>query len=173
MPDCHTSTSILARSTMATVLDRIAVRWEASYPALCGVAGAVLGYTALPRALEQMHHKQWVIENIFVAVFTLGTVTAGFGLAIYTFLLTTESGFIGRAKQSIYYRHLLRYVLLATILSAGLAIASIPGMVIKEAPHPHSIHALYTGLWACIVGWTGGALFRAGHLFAIFARQHH
>jgi hypothetical protein len=50
-------------------------------------------------------------RKLFVAVFTLGTVTAGFGFAIYTFLLTTDSGFIGIAKRSIYYRHMLIYVL--------------------------------------------------------------
>jgi hypothetical protein len=126
-----------------------------------------------PGALHYVHVKEWAVENIFVADFTLATVTAGFGLAIYTFLLTTESGFIGLAKRSIYYRHLLTYVLIATVLSAITALLSVPGMVVKEAPAPHSIHAVYVGVWSGLSVWTAAALFRAGHLFAIFAREHH
>jgi hypothetical protein len=46
-------------------------------------------------------------------------------------------------------------------------------MIIKEAPPPHSLHAIYVGLWGGIGAWTMGSLVRAGHLFSIFARQHH
>lgn len=158
---------------MTTLVDKIGVRWEAYYPSALGVISAILGYLFGPDALHFMHAKEWAIENIFVAVFTLGTVTAGFGLAIYTFLLTTESGFIGRMKKSIYYRHLLTYVLIATLLSAALALVSIPGMVIKSAPAHYSWHAVYVGFWAGLDIWTLGALVRAGRLFSVFARQHH
>jgi hypothetical protein len=158
---------------MATITEKIGARWEVTYPILFAAAGVIVGYSYGPGWLEAIHTKQGVVENIFVAVFTLGTVTAGFGLAIYTFLLTTESGFIGRAKRSIYYRHLLTYVLMATVLSAVLAIVSIPGMVIKDAPHPHSLHAIYLAAWAGMLAWASAALFRAGHLFSIFAREHH
>jgi hypothetical protein len=120
-----------------------------------------------------MERQHWVTENLFVAIFTLGTVTAGFGLAIYTFLLTTESGFIGRAKNSVYYRHLLTYVLVGAILSAALSIVSVPGMIVKSVPAVNSLHALYIAIWAGFLGWTAAALFRAGHLFTIFAREHH
>src|ERR1700730_13561914 len=98
---------------MNTLVDKIGVRWEGYYPSLLGIVGAVVGYAIGPEALHAAHVKQWAVENIFVAVFTLATVTAGFGLAIYTFLLTTESGFIGRTKRSIYYKNLLYYVLWA------------------------------------------------------------
>ncbi len=160
-------------TTLAQLTNRIAVRWESNYPMLFACGGALLAYFYSPHALYFVHDAQWAVENIFVAIFTLGTVTAGFGLAIYTFLLTTESGFIGRSKQSIYYRHLLTYVLTATALSAALAIFSIPGMVIKDAPVQHSLHAIYIGVWFGICVWTFAAFFRAGHLFSVFARQHH
>jgi hypothetical protein len=158
---------------MNTLVDKIGVRWEGYYPVAFGFAAAVAGCAVGPRALHAMEAKQWAIENLFVAIFTLATVTAGFGLAIYTFLLTTESGFIGMAKRSIYYRHLLTYVLIATVLSAITAFASVPGMIVKEAPEPHSLHAFYVGVWAGLSFWTAAALFRAGHLFSIFAREHH
>jgi hypothetical protein len=158
---------------MATAVDRLGARWEHIYPGLLGVAGAVAGYLYGPAVLAHMDSRHWDIENLFVAVFTLGTVAAGFGFAIYTFLLTTESGFIGRAKNSIYYRALLTFVLVATILSAVLSIASIPGMIIKSVPAAYSLHALYIAIWTGILAWTGASLFRAGHLFAIFAREHH
>jgi hypothetical protein len=158
---------------MNTLVDKIGVRWEGYYPSAFGVIAAVAGGTIGIHAFHYVHVKQWAIENIFVAIFTLATVTAGFGLAIYTFLLTTESGFIGRAKRSIYYRHLLTYVLIATVLSAITAFVSVPGMVVKEAPEPHSLHAVYVGVWSGLSVWTAAALFRAGHLFSIFAREHH
>jgi uncharacterized membrane protein len=151
---------------MVALADKIGARWEAAYPSVTGIAAGVVAYLYAPE------HK-WAIENIFVAIFTLGTVTAGFGLAIYTFLLTTESGFIGKTKRSIYYRHLLKYVLIATIASAILSIVSIPGMVVKDVPRPYSLHAIYIAVWAGVGGWTVGSLFRAGHLFSIFAREHH
>lgn len=156
---------------MTTLVDKFGARWEANYPLVFATVAAVFGYVFGPAALHSMHSKQWVIENVFVATFTLATVTAGFGFAIYTFLLTTETGFIARAKRSIYYKRLLTFVLLATALSAILAFISVPGMVVKEAPHPHSAHAFYVGMWAGVVGWTSAALFRAGYLFSIFARE--
>ncbi|MGX9431757.1 hypothetical protein [Bradyrhizobium sp. LeoA1S1] len=158
---------------MNTLVDKIGVRWEEHYPSVFGIIGALVGFTLGPEALHYVHAKQWAMENIFVAVFTLATVTAGFGLAIYTFLLTTETGFIGRAKRSIYYRHLLTYVLIATVLSAVAALASVPGMVVKDAPEQYSFHAAYVGVWVGLSIWTAAALFRAGHLFSIFAREHH
>jgi hypothetical protein len=105
--------------------------------------------------------------------FTLATVTAGFGLAIYTFLLTTEGGFIGRAKRSIYYRTLLTYVLQATALSGVLALVSAPLMVVKDMPVAFSFHAFYLALWFGLTVRTTAALYRAGYLFTIFAREHH
>jgi hypothetical protein len=158
---------------MPTLVDKFSLRWEAYYPAVVGGGGAMLGYIYGPEVLHFMHTKDWAIENIFVAIFTLATVTAGFGLAIYTFLLTTESGFIGRAKRSVYYRHLLTYVLTATVFSAVAAVVSIPGMVVKDAPAAHSLHAIYVALWCGIDFWTISTLVRAGRLFAIFAREHH
>ncbi|MGY4288787.1 hypothetical protein ACVWXO_008007 [Bradyrhizobium sp. LM2.7] len=158
---------------MASIAHKITVRWEAAYPALSGLAAAAIGYVYGPHWYEVIHSNNWLIENLFVAIFTLGTVTAGFGLAIYTFLLTTESGFIGRAKRSIYYRHLLTYVLKATLLSAAVALISIPGMVVKEVPAPHSLHAVYLAIWGGVTVWAGAALVRAGHLFSIFAKEHH
>jgi hypothetical protein len=158
---------------MNTLVNKIGVRWEGYYPSVLGVISAIAGCVIGPDALHYIHAKEWAVENLFVAVFTLTTVTAGFGLTIYTFLLTTESGFIGRAKRSIYYRHLLTYVLIATVLSAISALVSVPGMVVKEAPPPHSIHAVYIGVWSGLSIWTAAALYRAGHLFSIFAREHH
>jgi hypothetical protein len=158
---------------MATLLDRISLHWETRYPVLSALVCALLGYFYAPDALHYVHQKQWAIENIFVAVFTLSTVIAGFGFAVYTFLLTTESGFIGRVKNSIYYRHLLTYVLWATALSAALAVMSIPGTVVKDAPDHGSIHAIYVGLWLGVCAWTFSAFFRAARLFSVFAREHH
>lgn len=151
----------------------IALCWERLYPTTFGFGGAIVGYLYGPYILHEFYERQWAIENIFVATFTLGTVAAGFGLTIYTFLLTTESGFIGRAKRSIYYRHMLTYVLNATVMSSISSIVSIPGMIVKESPNPLSIHALYIALWSSIIVWTIATLVRAGLLFSVFAREHH
>lgn len=158
---------------MITIVERIAFQWERLYPPAAGLAGLAVGYLVLPGWLHHFHAKGWAIENGFVAVFTLATVMAGFGLAIYTFLLTTESGFIGRAKRSIYYKQMLTYVVVTAGLNAALAIISIPGMIVKEAPEPHSLYAVYAAIWMATTCWTLAAAYRAGYLFSIFARQHH
>jgi hypothetical protein len=158
---------------MTTLVDRISLQWERVYPLGACALGLVIGYLYAPGWLHNLHAREWAIENIFVAVFTLATVTAGFGLAIYTFLLTTESGFIGRAKKSIYYRQMLTYVVIAAGLSTVVALISVPGMIIKQAPEPHSLHAVYIALWLAASCWTAAAVYRAGYLFSIFARQHH
>jgi hypothetical protein len=100
-------------------------------------------------------------------------VITGFGLAIWTFLLTTESGFIGRAKNSIYYKRLLSFVLGTIALSAALSFLSIPGMIISTPPQPHSLHDVYIAIWFGVTAWTAASLFRAGYVFSIFAREHH
>ena len=143
------------------------------YPLGACAVGLVVGYLYAPGWIHSLHAKQWAIENIFVAVFTLATVTAGFGLAIYTFLLTTESGFIGRAKKSMYYRQMLTYVVIAAGLSTVVALISVPGMIINQPPEPHSLHAVYIAIWLAASCWTTAAVYRAGYLFSIFARQHH
>lgn len=158
---------------MTTIVDRISLQWERVYPLVACAAGLVVGYLLVPSWLHHLHAKDWAIENIFVAVFTLATVLAGFGLAIYTFLLTTESGFIGRTKRSIYYRQMLTYVVIAAGLSTTLAFASVPGMVIKQAPEPHTLHAVYVAGWSALLCWAIAAVYRAGYVFSIFARQHH
>jgi hypothetical protein len=158
---------------MTTIVDRIHYQWERLYPLAVCVVGLVVGYFFAPAWLHHLHEKDWAIENIFVAAFTIATVTAGFGLAIYTFLLTTESGFIGRTKQSIYYKQMLTYVVIAAALSAAMAAVSIPGMVIKQAPAPYSAHAAYVAFWMAMSSWTFAAVYRAGYVFSIFARQHH
>jgi hypothetical protein len=158
---------------MSALRDRFGVKWEAYYPLVLGMIGGLIAYVVGPQLMKSIEAKQWEIENLFVAIFTLGTVTAGFGVAIYTFLLTTETGFIGIAKRTIYYRHLLTYVLIATFLSAVTAVLSIPGMLIKSAPEVGSFHAFYVAVWSGVSIWTGASLFRAGHIFSIFAAEHH
>lgn len=158
---------------MSALGDRFGVKWEAYYPLTFGIVGGLLAYVIGPHTMQAIESRQWEIENLFVAVFTLGTVTAGFGFAIYTFLLTTDSGFIGIAKRSIYYRHILTYVLRGTFLSTVTAVLSIPGMLVKCAPEVGSFHAFYVAVWSGVSIWTGAALFRAGHLFSIFAAEHH
>jgi hypothetical protein len=153
---------------------RISRQWERIYPAtFFGLAGAVAGYLYGPQVLCVIHERQWSLENIFVAVFTLGTVAAGFGLTIYTFLLTTESCFIGMAKRSIHYKQMLTYVLCASSFSGLLSLVSIPGMVVKDAPEPYYVLSMYYALWGGLFIWTCSSLFRAAHIFSIFAREQH
>ena len=158
---------------MTTLVDRIHFQWERVYPLVCGLVGLAVGFFFMPKWLHHIHEKTWAIENVFVAAFTIATVMAGFGLAVYTFLLTTESGFIGRAKRSIYYKQMLTYVVTAAGLSALLAVISIPGMIVKEAPITSTIYCAYAALWSSSTCWTLAAGFRAGHIFSIFAREHH
>jgi hypothetical protein len=158
---------------MPSIANRASLYLERGYPLVIGAVGATVGYLFGPGLLCGFNEKQWIVENIYVAVFTLGTVASGFGLTIYTFLLTTESGFIGRSKKSIYYRRLLIYLRKATLMSGTIAIVSIPGMVIKDVHYTYIFNNLYVSAWCGILTWTSALLFRVVHVFSILAKEHH
>jgi hypothetical protein len=67
----------------------------------------------------------------------------------------------------------LTYVLLATALSGVLALVSAPLIVIKYVPVTLSFDGIYLALWSGVAACTTAALYRAGRLFSVFAREHH
>jgi hypothetical protein len=159
---------------MTTMTDWAWLQWERAYPTVLGVGAGAISLCYAPEILHTIHANNWSVENIYLAIFTIATVASGFTFTTYTFLLTTESGFIGRAKQSIYYRHMLTYVLRATILGGLLAAATVPLLVMKTVPASViSVDNLLVAVWWGLTIGTGAAFFRAAYLFGIFAHQHH
>jgi len=57
---------------MSALGDRFRVKWEAYYPLALGMVGGFLAYVVGPHAMQAIEARQWDIENLFVAVFTLG-----------------------------------------------------------------------------------------------------
>lgn len=159
---------------MTTAVDWLWLQWERVYPTACGIAAGILAFCYGPKLGAAFAKNDWSVENLYLAVLTIATVASGFTFATYTFLLTTESGFIGRAKNSIYYRHMLTYVLRATILGGIVAVATIPFFITKLTPvNILSQSNLLIAFWAALTVGTIAAFYRAAYLFAIFARQHH
>ena len=89
-------------------------------------------------------------------------------------VVTTERGFIGRARGTQPYSQMVRYTLWAVALGAVLTFVSIFMMVAKPIPADHYDVWLYV-----FAAWFGGAVWvfvafvRAAHLFSIFAMKHH
>lgn len=159
---------------MTTVANWFWLQWERTYPTIFGMGGAVLCLFYAPKFFHLAKDSNWSVENIYLAVLTISTVASGFTFTTYTFLLTTESGFIGRAKNSIYYRQMLTYVLRATVLGALVAIATVPLFVMKTISADFwSRDNLIIAIWCGLTIGTATAFYRAAYLFAIFARQHH
>jgi len=158
---------------MATTIDRIHAKVEAGYPALIGAVVGVLSLVYAPTAVEQIIARGWDLGNLYSAVFDVSAIVTPFLFTFYSFVVTTDRGFIGRAKGSIYYKTAIRFTVQALVLGGILTIVSIPMMVIEPAPVVRFgwEHFLLAG-WAALAVGTLAAFVRAAHLFSIFARQH-
>ena len=159
---------------MTTITDWIWLQWERIYPTASGFTAVVAAFAYGPKMIGMFDGHNWSIENLYLAILTVATVASGFTFTTYTFLLTAESGFIGRAKRSIYYRNMLAYVLRATILGGVVTVATVPLFIARLAPTEiWSQGNLLLSLWCGLTVGTAAAFYRAAYLFAIFARQHH
>lgn len=159
---------------MATLVDVVGARWEANYPLALGCAGSVMALAFAPQFLNYIFDNKWDVGVLFSSVFDLAAVATAFSFTFYAFIVTADGGFIGRMKRSIYYKALLRFTIVATILGGILVIASIPLMIVKPIPASSwSISCFAVAVWFGLVAATSAAFFRAARLFAIFASQHH
>jgi hypothetical protein len=155
---------------MASLANQISLRWETWYPAVFGAAAGAAAYVYGPAMFADLHSRGWAEMKIYDSAFDVVVVTTPFLFTVYSFVITTERGFIGRMRSSIYFAALIRYAVTAIWLGAVLTVATIPLQIaaLKPVAGDHwSIVAF--AIWAVLAVATFAALFRAARLFIVFA----
>jgi hypothetical protein len=149
---------------------RIGLAWETFFPFVSGLISGVVVYFWGPRGFSYLATKEYAHESIYSSVFDITSIATAFLLTFFTFVITTDRGFIGRAKGTRPYRLLLAYTLRALALGVALIVLSVPMMVVEPCPVSRADPALYAvAIWAGLSVWTLAAFVRAAHLFSIFA----
>lgn len=155
-----------------SVFDRLGAWWERHHPlALAGVMAAsygVYGYDLMQHAIS----SGWQVGNLYSSAFDVSSVFTAFLFTFYTFVVTTESGFIGRMKKTDVYGLLKSYSSVALVLGALLIAASIPMMIIEPKPVNVSGWHYVVAVWIGLAVWTAAAFLRAARLFVEFIRLH-
>lgn len=157
---------------MATLAQKAARQWEVHHPYVLGGLTFVASLVAGPRAFEYAHDHAWKVDQIYTCVFTLSTVFTAFLFTFYTFVVTAERGFLGRARASTYFKQTVRYTLGAIGVGAALCVATVPLLVVQPTPIVGDPWLLAFSAWAALTVWASASFVRAAYLFSIFAGNH-
>jgi hypothetical protein len=157
---------------MATVADKVARRVEGHYPHTLGLAGAAAMLVFGPKLIAFATSNGWHLDQLYSAVFNLSTVFTGFLFTFYSFIVTTDRGFLGQARQSIYLKRANGFTIVA--ISAGfiLCVLSVPTLVWQPAPLVRNLEMVWLSIWIGNSVWALLAFERATRLFIIFASRH-
>lgn len=158
---------------MAMLVERAGMLWEANFPIGLAFLAGVATFAFGPKAFACIIQNSWKVDVVYSSVFDIVSIFTAFLMTFYTLVITTDRGFIGRAKDSRPYRSLLAYTIRALGLGSALILLSVPIMLVEPAPTSHSDPSLYAvAIWCALSVWTAAAFVRAAHLFAIFAKEH-
>ncbi len=154
---------------MATLAQRAGRSWELHHPALLGVVALAGVLWAGPYVFTHAEKAKWHLDELYTSVFTLATVFTAFLFTFYTFVITADRGFLGRAKESVYFRRTVHFTFVAIWIGAALCLATIPLLVVQPVPSPKDPWLFYVASWAGLTVWACASFVRAAYLFAIFA----
>lgn len=167
-----TSAVTLQNGEPVAIALKIEARIEEYYPFALGVVGGAACIIWGAQAFTAMLRQGWDVGVIYSATFDLMTIFTAFLFTFFSFFVTTDRGFIGRAKGTLPYRQTVKYTLKTLALGALLIALSIPMMVIKPAPTDLGFALVLVSFWLALAIWTAASFFRAAHIFSIFASQH-
>lgn len=156
---------------MATLLDRANKLVEDVYPHAVGLASAGVAIWlggCIARAVLAHGLK---LDQAYSGVFGLSSVLAGFLFTFYSFVLTTDRGFLGKARSSIYLRRTSTFTVTALIAGTLAALASLP-MMTWQPPLTSTMAQTAFGIWLGTSIWAILAFERAARLFIIFCNRH-
>lgn len=155
---------------MATAGDKARKIYEDIYPhgaALLVGAACYLNGDALARFVERHQLK---VDEAYTGIFGIATVLTGFLFTFYSFVLTTEHGFIGRARTSYYLRRTTIFTVTALVAGAASAIASLT-ILVWQPGIASSAGGIAFAVWAAVSVWSLLCFERACRLFMIFSTQ--
>lgn len=144
---------------------------EDLYPHVLGVGSAVIFLIYGGGISSVASTYSLKIDQAYSGVFGLATVFTGFLFTFYTFVITADNGFIGRARSSLYLRRTMKFTVTALKLGGISSLLSLLMMVWQPNLEwrPGSIaFSIWFGLSVC----SSLAFERAARLFVIFCRRH-
>lgn len=145
-------------------------RWEKWHPpALAAATTTALWLWGFPLA-QQAVERQWKVDELYTAVFNIAGIYTAFLFTFYSFIATTDRGFIGRSKDSRYYRQTVNYTISALVLGGALCVLTLPILVIEPDLRSHAGRVVASS-WVGLSVWASAAFVRAAYLFTIFARS--
>lgn len=147
---------------------RASKMWENGHPlflgAVCGLALWVFGWPLVDVSTS----SAWNLPALYSAIFSISGIYTAFLFTFYSFIATTDRGFIGKAKDSIYYKRTISFTVSALVLGGILTVLSIP-MLLVEPDLQTEAGRVAIVLWVGLTIWASTAFVRAAYLFVIFA----
>lgn len=156
---------------MATAGDRVHKFLEDTYPALAGLlwGGVVFFFSNSIVDLIKDHNLK--MDQAYSGIFGIATVLTGFLFTFYSFVITTDHGFIGKARSSIYLKKTVNFTIDALRVGSLAALCSLPMMVWQ--PTLSSVNQkLAFAFWVALSVWSLLSFERAARLFILFTRRH-
>lgn len=157
---------------MTTLVNRISFAWEYYHPTILAIFALFLTLGFGPSVIEYLNSNKYSVYEIYSSVFDISSVFTAFLFTFYTFVVTTERGFIAAVKKSRFYKLAVRYTLEALLLGAFLTIFTIPMKVIVPAPTTFDATLFGVALWVALAVWTAAAFVRSSYLFTMLVSQH-
>jgi hypothetical protein len=155
---------------MATVSDRLQRQIEAWYPHVWGAVAAALALHWTPRIATLQSASVVHLDEAYTALFGLATVFTGFLFTFYSFVSTAESGFLGKARSSIYMKRANRFTVTAIIAGSMLSIFCVPLLVFQPSVGTFPGNLAFA-IWAGLSAWALLAFERAARLFILFVSR--
>lgn len=156
---------------MATIRDAVEKLFEDIYPHVGGVAASVAVFFLSDKLSSIVSAHGLKIDQAYSGIFGLATVLTGFLFTFYSFVITTDHGFIGKARSSRYLQQTAKFTVTALIAGGVASLTSLP-MMVWQPKLNWTPGAIAFSLWAGVAVWSCLAFERAARLFIIFCSRH-
>lgn len=155
---------------MATTGDRVRKAFEDLYPHASGLIVGTVCYLNGEPIARFVSQNELKVDEAYTGVFGIATVLTGFLFTFYSFVLTTEHGFIGRARRSYYLRRTAVFTVTALIAGASAALMSM-AILVWQPRLAWTYGGIAFAVWIAVAVWSLLCFERACRLFMIFSNQ--
>lgn len=142
--------------------------WEDFHPLAFGAITSALLLRFSNEIATLDARWSWNIAGTYGAIFGLAGVYTAFLFTFYSFVATTDRGFIGRLRPTETYRRIIRFTVISLILGASVIVCTLP-LILFEPTLGTRWGAWTLSIWAGITVWSTLAFVRAAYLFVIIA----
>jgi len=102
---------------------------EEFWPWAFGTIAFALFAWAGPKCLSFAASNEWDVSELYVAVFDVNGLLAGFLFAFFTFVRAADTKFISSIKKTRTFKAFLSFLKTAILLCAGMTLVTVPYMV--------------------------------------------